>query len=284
MEKHNPYVFCEYEVKSWDDARKLLVHLSDWVFRGQSNKDWKLQTTLERASIVNNADIRAIPLFEKKIIERFQRRALYYLDKVPETSNLLEWISLIQHHGGPTRLLDFTYSYYVATYFSIESALQDSALFCLNKNLVYSNGLETEKWRGCDKGSNFGTIQYCNSALNEQTLSPLVMLIEPFNMHERLSRQQGLFALPFEGRQAFEYNLSLTVSKFQKDLPVSYKLDNFEDFLEVLKDDCVLLKIVIPKKHHSEIRRDLLSMNITTETLFPGIDGFAKSLINEFNN
>lgn len=284
MENHNPYLFCEYEIKSWDDARKLLAHLNDWVFRGQSNKDWKLQTTLERASLVNNADKRAITNFEKKIIEKFKRRALFYLDKLPESTNTLEWISLIQHHGGPTRLLDFTYSYYVATYFSIENALQDSSVFCLNKNLINTKGLETEKWRGLEDEGKFGSVDYCNNVLKEQTLNPLVMLIEPFNMHERLSRQQGLFALPFEGRQSFEYNLSLTVSKFQKDLPLTYKIDTFEEFQEILKDDCLLLKVVIPKKFHNDIRRDLLSMNITTETLFPGIDGFTKSLINEFNN
>lgn len=284
MEKHNLYIFCEYEVKSWSDARKLLAYLSDWVFRGQSNKDWKLQTSLERASYVNNTFFRSIPIYERKIIERFQRRAMYYLDRVPDASNLLEWISLIQHHGGPTRLLDFTYSYYVATYFSTENALQDSALFCLNKNLVDSRGLETEEWRGLSNKPTFGTVEYCNFALREQTLSPLVMLIEPFNMHERLSRQQGLFALPFEGRQSFEYNLSLTVDKFQKDLPTPYKIDDFEKFLEILKQDCVLLKMIIPQNYHNEIRKDLLLMNITTETLFPGIDGFAKSLINEFRS
>ncbi|WP_352399420.1 FRG domain-containing protein [Anaerotignum sp.] len=216
MNKHNNNIFCEYTIKSWEDCSRLFKYLTNWVFRGQANSSWPLQTTLERGVKINNSDIRNIPKIEKTIIEKFKRSISNYIEKLPDKDDTLEWISLMQHHGAPTRLLDFSYSYYVALYFSIEQALQESAVFCLNKDLLHNEGLKTEKWRGLEDDFSFGTRKHCNSVLNEQTLSPLVMLVEPYNLHERLSKQQGLFAIPFEGHQSFEYNLSLTVNKSQK--------------------------------------------------------------------
>lgn len=283
MNKHSENIFCEYTVNSWSDCRELFKFIEGWVFRGQANSDWSLQTTLERGAEINSTDIRSIPQVEQNIIDKFQRRAVHYLDKLPGKENTLEWLSLIQHHGGPTRLLDFSYSYYISLFFSIDQAFQESSVYCLNKDLVSKKGLETEKWRGLDDETKFGSREYCNDALKEQTLSPLVMLVEPFNIHERLSRQQGLFAVPFEGRQSFEYNLSLTVNRYQKALPKSRVINSYIEVLDVLQNECALLKVRIPKNLHNEIRKELKLMNITSETLYPGIDGFSKSLFGEFD-
>ncbi|HBU6131996.1 TPA: FRG domain-containing protein [Enterobacter cloacae] len=283
MIQHSENIFCEYTVESWKDCRELLKLIEGWVFRGQADSDWLLQTTLERGAKINSTNTRNIPLVEKNIIDKFQRRAIHYLDKYPEKENILEWLSLIQHHGGPTRLLDFSYSYYVSLFFSIDQAIKESSIHCLNRELVRQKGLETEKWRGLDNENKFGTREYCNDALKEQTSNPLVILVEPFNMHERLSRQQGLFAVPFEGRQSFEYNLSLTVNRYQKELPKSRVIDSYIEELEILRYECALLKIKIPKLLHNEIRKELKLMNISSETLYPGIDGFSKSLYGEFD-
>lgn len=284
MTNHSKNIFCEYTIKSWEDCRKLFNSIDNWVFRGQSDSSWSLQTSLERGAQINNLQPREIPKVESKIIDKFKRRAFYYMENTPGKVDTLEWLSLIQHHGGPTRLLDFTYSYYVALYFSVDNALQESSVYCLNKDLIFQKGLETEQWRGLKDDTAFGTREYCNSVLREQTLSPLVMLIEPFNMHERLSRQQGLFAIPFEGQQSFEYNLSLTVNKYQKELPESHEIKEYAHLISLLNEECALLKVKIPKDFHNQIRKELRLMNITTETLFPGIDGFTKSLYSEFLN
>lgn len=283
MIQHSKNIFCEYTVDSWNDCRELLKLIEGWVFRGQADSDWSLQTTLERGAKINSTNIRNIPLVEQNIIYKFQRRAIHYLDKCPEKENILEWLSLIQHHGGPTRLLDFSYSYYVSLFFSIDQAIKESSIYCLNKDLIRQKGLETEKWRGLDDESQFGSREYCNEALKEQTSNPLVILVEPFSIHERLSRQQGLFAVPFEGRQSFEYNLSLTVNRYQKELPKSRVIDSYIDALDILRNECALLKIKIPKLLHNEIRKELKLMNISSETLYPGIDGFSKSLYGEFD-
>lgn len=38
----------------------------------------------------------------------------------------------MHHHGAPTRLLDFTYSIYVATYFAAENAERDAAVWAID--------------------------------------------------------------------------------------------------------------------------------------------------------
>lgn len=283
MDRHNENVFCEYKVKSWDDCRKLLGSIQNWVFRGQSNSSWNLQTTLERGVIINDVDIRSIPNVERKIIRKFQRRASYYMDNIPEQEDLLEWLSIIQHHGGATRLLDFSYSYFIALFFSTENALQESSVYCLNKELIRRKVVEIQNEYEIRESTYYESKEYINSVLKEQTTGPLVALMEPFNMHERLSKQQGLFAIPFEGRQSFEYNLSLTFNRYRKELPVSKKLTSYEkEEIEMLNNKCALLKVLIPKEFHRSIRNELRLMNITSETLFPGIDGFSKSLSSEF--
>ena len=75
-------------------------------------------------------------------------------------TNLLEIFALMQHHGAPTRLLDLTHSAYVACFFAIENAFDESG------NCFYDETLR------------------------------LVLPVEPYKRHLRLTIQQGLFLCP----------------------------------------------------------------------------------------
>lgn len=258
--------------------------LSGWVFRGQSDSSWKLETTLERAARLNGVDIRKIPDVENLVLKQFQRRASQYLTNAPDSENLLEWFSLIQHHGGPTRLLDLTHSFYVACFFAVEKNVNESAVFCLNAPRIASEGKRTEQEVRSSDISDFGSVNYCNAAIQAQTGNPLTVISEPFSMNERLAAQQGLFAIPFEGRQAFEYNLSLTTDPFRKDLPAPTRIEKINDVLDRLNDECSVFKIVIDPSMYSDIKRDLHLMNVNAATLFPGLDGFSRSLYSHFED
>jgi hypothetical protein len=64
----------------------------------------------------------SLPGREGAIVREFMRRAHHYLADVPENGSWFEWLALMQHHGAPTRLLDWTYSPAIAVHFALAHA------------------------------------------------------------------------------------------------------------------------------------------------------------------
>ncbi len=117
MNKH----FTEIEVSSLEDIKEKLAknkadNKSWFVFRGQTDSAWEPKTSLDRflKCIIDKENQFKV---EPYLLEEFQRRYLNYSHKIPEKYNRIEWWSLMQHYGAPTRLLDWTYSIYVAVFF-----------------------------------------------------------------------------------------------------------------------------------------------------------------------
>ncbi|MGH9423474.1 MAG: FRG domain-containing protein, partial [Thermoanaerobaculia bacterium] len=100
-----------------------------WIYRGQRSAEWELVTSLERCcdreEVVASDRLR----LEKELRRDFQRVYHHYAQHIPGQESLIEWTSLMQHHGAPTRLLDFSYSIYVAAYFALENSDGDCAVW-----------------------------------------------------------------------------------------------------------------------------------------------------------
>jgi len=97
-----------------------------------------IKSSLERIN-EHYLEIRCKREKENDIIKHFQRRAHLYIPSPPKISNYIEWLALIQHYGGPTRLVDFTYSIYIATYFAVEESDCDAAVWALRMNCIPKN-------------------------------------------------------------------------------------------------------------------------------------------------
>jgi hypothetical protein len=128
-------------INSWHEARILADELSLWVFRGQEDATWSLSTALQRGATGENAKA-LITKIEEQIIEEFQRRAHHFLLDPPELTARMEWLALLQHFGGPTRLLDFTRSFYVAAFFAAEKALAECAIWCINNHALQAGVIQ----------------------------------------------------------------------------------------------------------------------------------------------
>jgi len=262
--------FFRKSLCEWKQIRQFQQY--GWIFRGQRNSQRGLKTTLERAcenyavSLQQKGNI-----IEKATIREFKRKFHHYSQYIPAKDDTLEWLSLMQHYGGPTRLLDFTYSIYIAAYFALENQLaQDEvdkgyAIWAINANWAidqsakkYAEG--SDQYRFLKKiiqgGEEEASFFECTFRKNNSKL--LACPQNPFTLNERLTIQKGVFMCPGNVTSSFEDNLC--------SLPGWEEREN-------------VLEMIIPERMRREALDWLYDMNISRATLFPGLDGFAQSLM-----
>jgi hypothetical protein len=102
----------EFMEKVWSEPRK--PDMAKRIFRGQAD-EWDLLPRLFRAG-QKPQEFEAI---EDKLLAEFKARSPYLLPSTP--SDKLDWLSLAQHHGLPTRLLDWSSNPLIALFFAVES-------------------------------------------------------------------------------------------------------------------------------------------------------------------
>ena len=256
-------------VQNWDKLVDLQKNYrgGHWAFRGQANSDWELETRLDRALREFGINHSSYVNIERGLLRRFKRQCYHYLTDLPHQDDDLEWLALMQHYGAPTRLLDWTYSFYVAMYFAIENTERDCAVWALNTDwlvepldAVIRKHTDTETWlafhrdRGITKCDTFRQV-----FLRKEPIA-LVGAVNPFRLNERLVLQQGVFLCPGDVSKPFQ--------------------ENMVEIARESASDWQLTRIVIQYNRHerNEILLRLHEMNMNSATLFPGLEGFARSL------
>ena len=126
------------EIENWDEFESVISKTlyRDWLYRGHSEVDWKLESSLFRlfddtqAILPRNRKF-AKDSHEDELIRVFKSHAHLYIDHLPPKRSKLEWLALMQHYGAPTRLLDMTFSPYVAAFFALEIGQDDCCIYGL---------------------------------------------------------------------------------------------------------------------------------------------------------
>jgi hypothetical protein len=290
-----------YEVaaNTWKEALSIYNLICQknpiWAFRGQSNNKWPLSTKFEREGKKHQLNPYFYRTCEKNIIREFMRQASQYISVLPAKDDTIDWLSLIQHFGGPTRLLDFSYSFYVAAFFATINSETDSIIWCINVNsLIEKNEFFSEQLNHIGYHN---TVQNCVEFANKVLASnqfdkksklnqiSSVCVVEPFVQQQRLGIQQGFFLFPTNIEESFEFNLIRSLSIEGKNLEKSlFKKIKRSELNKINGDSLSILKLLLSKEMKYEVSNQLRSMNITDATLFPGIDGFARSLQYNFHD
>lgn len=261
MEQYN---FATVRLPSWHEFKLYVQQFSEnWAFRGQSHAEWVLNNAIERTDFIHFGNG-----IEADFVAEFQRGARNYLSKDETPGHLIEWLALMQHHGAPTRLLDFTKSPFIAAYFAFEFCQMNNenhvAVWCINTEHLKKKSLEI-------LSIEFGTaLEESQNLINEklfevlfyQNNKSLVFPVEPFRMNRRYSLQQSIF-----------------VSTGTSEAP-------FMEQLLFLGEDIAkaVVKLEVPAAEKKLAMRELHMMNLHRASLFPDLDGYALSLKFRYNN
>jgi hypothetical protein len=253
MTEHRVTSWRELQEHLFADAWQESIHRyrSNFAFRGRNDADEDLRTSLLRLG----GDVRSL---EGVLLRAFRRYA--QREAVPFDS-IWNWLALAQHHGLPTRLLDWTYSPYVALHFAVSSVPlfhRDGVVWCMdypraNEELpdALRRALETE-------GAAVFTAEMLEQAagglreVEELAADAYVVFLEPPSLSERIVNQYALFSL------------------------MSRPDVRLDDWLAERPE--LVRRIVIPAELKWEVRDKLDQANITERVLFPGLDGLSKWL------
>jgi hypothetical protein len=250
----------EIRVASWPELNERLFEgswkadlrrfRSSYAFRGQSDVRGDLKTSVARLG--GNLDL------EAHLLRNFRKYAQH---QAAPGDSVWNWLAVAQHHGLPTRLLDWTYSPYVAMHFATENVADqaaDGVIWCVD--YVQTNALlpDTLQRILAEEGSFVFTAEMLERAaatlaefdrLSQQTF---VAFFEPPSLDERIVVQFALFSL---------------VSNYK--LGLDTWLANYPH---------VCRKIVIPSSLKWEVRDKLDQANITERVMQPGLDGLSRWL------
>jgi type I restriction enzyme M protein len=130
----------EIEIKSLEAFFDWIKNDSDMVvYRGVSKKSYDLIPSVGR---LVETDPESIVHIEEHLFSEFKRRAPAFLDTQPTSD--WEWLCLAQHHGLPTRLLDWTTNPLVALYFAVEKDFDSDCAIYSHMMIEYMSDFDKQ--------------------------------------------------------------------------------------------------------------------------------------------
>ena len=213
-------------------VRHIECHFKDGpiLYRGQ-REDMPLLPKLARLRLT-------LPLLEaeRRMFEEFRRQSIPFLDYEPSTE--WDWLALMQHHGLPTRLLDWTLNPLAALWFAVSKPAEDS-----------SRGVV---WAFVPSRDDIITPTQGSSPFE----GGRTLVFQPSHVTRRIVAQSGCF----------------TVHKYIHAKKHFIRLELNKNY------SSLLTKYVIPASCFADLRFCLSNFGVNAVSLFPDLDGLSKRL------
>ncbi len=250
----------ERRVENWSELHEQLfedtwntdlgLFRSDFAYRGSASAEADLSTGIARLGGDPNE-------LETPLMRSFRKYAA--ADAVPHDT-VWDWVALGQHHGLPTRLLDWTYSPYVALHFATAEVLlydRDGVVWMVDYVRAQEEAPRELRSLLRDEGMNVFTAELLGRAAAglrelEERGGEFVLFLEPPSLDDRIVNQYALFSL-----------MSRVGARLDEWLASRPELGR---------------RLVVPAELKWEVRDKLDQANITERVLFPGLDGLSRWL------
>lgn len=227
---------------------------SPYAFRGLARADHTLSSSLVRLAR-GHRDVRRV---ETALIRNFRKYA--HAQAASAVDSIWHWLALAQHHGLPTRLVDWTYSPFVALHFATAWPAEygcDGVVWCVN--FVEANRLLPPRLKSIleEEHSDTFTVEMLSEfptlrAFDSLGREPFVIFIEPPSLDTRILNQFALFSLLPSPAARLDHWLEAHPALFRQ--------------------------VIVPKELKWEVRDKLDQANLNERTLFPGLDGLSRWL------
>jgi hypothetical protein len=234
-------------ISNWDQFKASVAGTQpyEFIFRGHRSNQWRLRTTFHRTGYAN------LEHYGGRIMNSVHRYMSAQTERFLDMRDPLQYgafVTLLQHHGFPTPLLDWTYSPYVAAFFAYSGISKEQAEKADPNDRVRILKFNRKRW---------GTVP---QLLKLAPLPPHISLLEALAIeNKRLIPQQGLSTIT--------------------------NVDDIETYIQQVEQSHgfqYLEVIDLPVTERQTVMRELAIMGVTAGALFPGLDGTCAELRERF--
>lgn len=219
-------------------------------YRGQEDREWHLEPSIHRGELLSK---------ENYVTNDFYIYVNQIESNAPAKENYAAWMSLMQHYGLPTRILDWSSSPLIACYFALEKNRENSNDSCIWVLIPRKVNIQ----------EGFGEFVYPIDAYTVQQ-----MLLPAF-------KSSAILEDKFVDKIIACHSVKKDLRMYSQQS--SFTVHNSKRKLEDICDDETLFKLVIPCDCKEKMYESVNILGISTSFIYPDMEHVSKDIIRKYS-